>query len=137
MNDKKTLMDKEAGQDQDARAPQRKILGVILAAVLCPLLALVVWVGVMNTQDTDYIPVRVVGPEGYTCELSVDGVEVEGKVYALRDLDEIVITVSASDAQYVTVALGGAASVNEAFLRLPDGVSTIRDWTAVLNVRAQ
>ena len=137
MNDKKTLMEKEAGQDQDARAPQRKILGVILAAVLCPLLALVVWVGVMNTQDTDYIPVRVVGPEGYTCELSVDGVEVEGKVYALRDLDEIVITVSASDAQYVTVALGGAASVNEAFLRLPDGVSTIRDWTAVLNVRAQ
>lgn len=136
MNDKKTLMDKEAGQEQDARAPQRKILGVILAAVLCPLLALVVWVGVMNTQDTDYIPVRVVGPEGYTCELSVDGVEVEGKVYALRDLDEIVITVSASDAQYVTVALGGAASVNEAFLRLPDGVSTIRDWTAVLNVRA-
>lgn len=137
MNDKKTLMEKEAGQDQDVRAPQRKILGVILAAVLCPLLALVVWVGVMNTQDTDYIPVRVVGPEGYTCELSVDGVEVEGKVYALRDLDEIVITVSASDAQYVTVALGGAASVNEAFLRLPDGVSTIRDWTAVLNVRAQ
>ena len=137
MNDKKFLIENDAEQLQTQRLSHRKVYGAILAAVVCVLLALVVWVGVMNTQDTDYIPVRIVSPEGYECTLSVDGVEVEGRVSDLRNLDEIVITITREDALYVVAGFGGEASVNEAFLRLPDGVYLTRGFSAVLTVTAK
>ncbi len=137
MNDKNFLVEKDAEQEQSAPISHRNIYGAILAATICILLALVVWIGVMNTQDTDYIPVRVVAPEGYVCTLSVDGVEVEGKVSDLRDLNELVISLSEEDALYVLGAFGGVASVNEALLRLPDGVCVTREFSAVLTVKAK
>ncbi len=137
MNDKEILLEKDAEQAQGARASHHTVYGTIIAALVCILLALVVWVGVMNTQDTDYIPVRIVAPEGYECTLSVDGVEVEGKVCDLRNLDELVITLSAEDALYVLGALGGSASVNEALLQLPNGVYVTREFSAVLTVKAK
>lgn len=133
MNDKNVLMDKDAEQAQHAHAPQHKPYGVVIAAVVCLLLALVVWVGVMNTYDTDYIPVRVVAPDGYTCELSADGVEVDGTVATLRGLKEIVIPISAEYAEFV-IYLGGQTMMPEAMLQLPDGVQLTRDWSAVLTV---
>ena len=137
MNDKKFLVEKDAEQEQSTPTSHRNIYSAIIAALVCILLALVVWIGVMNTQDTDYIPVRVVAPEGYTCTLSVDGVEVEGKVSQLRDLDEIVINLSTEDALYVMGAFGGSASVSEALLQLPDGVHVTREFSAVLTVKAK
>ena len=122
MNDKKFLLENDAEQAQGEAVSHRRIYGAILAALVCIALALAVWIGVMNAQDTDYIPVRIVSPEGYECTLSVDGVEVEGKVSDLRNLDEITVALTKDDAAYVIVGFGGEASVNEAFLRLPEGV---------------
>ena len=137
MNDKKFLIETDAEQAQEGRVSHRQVYRAFLAALVCVALALAVWVGVMNTQDTDYIPVRLVSPAGYACTLSVDGVEVEGKVSDLRDLDEIVITVTQEDALYVVAGFGGEASVSEAFLRLPDGVYLTREFSAVLSVKAE
>ena len=65
----------------------------------------------------------------------MEGVEVEGKVSDLRHLDEIVVKLSENDALYVIANFGGSASVNEAFLGLPEGVSVPRAFQAVLTVK--
>ena len=137
MNDKKFLVDIDAEQLPEEHVSHRKVYGAFFAAIFCIVLALAVWVGVMNTQDTDFIPVRVVSPEGYECTLSVDGVEVEGKVSELRYLDELVITLSQEDVMYIVSAFGGSASVNEAILGLPEGVYLTREFSAVLTVKAK
>ena len=140
MNDKKFLAEKDAEKATGARSSRHGVCGAIVAAVICLLLALVVWVGVMNTQDTDYIPVRIEGPEGYECTLSVDGVEVEGKVSQLRCLDEIVVKLTDSDIEefrYYDYDGDGNNNVNEALLQLPDGVYTTREFSAVLTVKAK
>ena len=134
MNDKDILMEKDAEQEQLAPVSHRKPYGPVIAAVVCLLLALVVWVGVMNTQDTDYISIRLVAPDGYTCELSATGVEVEGSVGVLRGLKEIVVPISTEDAEYILYYYDGEAAVNEAFLQLPLDVSLTREWTAKLTV---
>ena len=89
MNDKNIMLDKNGEQNEVILVSHRKVLVSLLAAVICLLLAALVWVCVMNTQDTDYIPIRVVVPAEYECVLSVDGVEVEGAVATLRTLKEL------------------------------------------------
>ena len=125
----------------DIKKPsRRKMIVTVVAAVLCVLLALAVWVCVMNTQDTDYIPVRVEGPAGYECTLSVDGVEVEGKVATLRNMDEIVVKLTAADIEdfrYFDWDGDGKNEVNELFLGLPDGVQLTREFSAELTVKVK
>ena len=133
MNDKEILMEKDAEQEQSERAPRRRVYGSILVIILCLVLALVVWVGVMNTQDTDYIPVRLVGPEGYRCHVSVDGVEVKGRVSDLRNLDEIVIELDEQEALRILFPGGGKADAED-YLKLPDGVTIAGDLNAVITV---
>ena len=133
MNDKEILMEKDAEQEQSERAPRRRVYGSILVIILCLVMALVVWVGVMNTQDTDYIPVRLVGPEGYRCHVSVDGVEVKGRVSDLRNLDEIVIELDEQEALRILFPCGGKADAED-YLKLPDGVTIAGDLNAVITV---
>ena len=140
MNDKEILMEKDAEQEKSSRAPRRSVYGVIIAAAVCIVLAFVVWIGVMNTQDTDFIPVRIEGPEGYTYELSVDGVEVEGKVADLRQLDEIVVKFNFEDLEsygYHDPDGDGKGNVNEAFLGLPDSITVTREFVAELTIKAK
>lgn len=134
MNDKDIMLDKNGEQEVVVRVSRRKVWGSILAAVLCLLLAGLVWVCVMNTQDTDYIPIRVVSPEGYTCTLSVDGVTVKGKVATLKTMEEIVVELTADDVAYILYYYDGEASVNEAVLQLPADVSVADAWSAVMIV---
>ncbi len=134
MNDKDILLDMGGEQDEVVRVSRRKLWSGILAAVICLLLAGLVWVCVMNSTDTDYIPIRVVSPEGYTCTLSVDGVEVEGSVAALRRTKEIVITISEYDAEYV-LYYGGELSVNESILDLPEDMRLAGVWNAKMSVK--
>ncbi len=134
MNDKEIMLEKGAEQQHAPHASHRKVYGTLLAVVICLLLAALVWVCVMNTQDTDYIPIRVVAPAEYACALSADGVEVQGTVATLRGLKEIVVTVSAEDAAYILYYYEGEATVNEAFLHLPSDVYLTREWSAVLTV---
>ena len=137
MNDKDILLDKGGEQDEIVRVSRRKVWSGLLAAVICLALAGLVWVCVMNTQDTDYIPIRVVAPADYECTLSVDGVEVEGSVATLKALKEIVITLSPEDASYIVYYYEGQASVNEAILQLPADAHVAEGWSAVLTVKAK
>ena len=129
MNDKDILLEKDAESVQSARVSHRELYGAIIAAAVCILLALVIWIGVMNTQDTDYIPIRVEGPEGYTYTLSVDGATVQGKVLTLKTLDEIVVTIPAG----IGLADGTYYFPAE-MLELPVGVTLAEEWDVLLTV---
>ena len=135
MNEKEILLDIGGEQDEVSHSSHRRVWSGLVVAVICILLACIVWVCVMNTTDTDYIPIRVVSPAGYECALSVEGIEVEGTVAALRDLDEVVLTISAEDAAYVLSYYGGEALISEGFLQLPVDVCASGEWSAVLTVR--
>ena len=134
MNDKDILLDKNSEQEAVARISHRKVLGGALAAVICLLLAALIWVCIMNTTDTDYIPIRVVAPTDYAVALSVDGVEVEGTVSTLKGMKEIVITLTPEDVEYILGYYEGVAAVNQAVLQLSPDVSVADDWSAVLTV---
>ena len=68
----------------------------IVAIVICLLLALLVWILVMNAEDTARVSLALDAPEGseYTYELSVDEIEIKGSVAVLKDIEEIVIVPS-------------------------------------------
>ena len=131
MNDKEILLDMNGEQEAPARVSKHKVWSSALAAVLCLLLSTLIWVCVMNTTDTDYIPIRVVCPADYTVTLSVDGVEVEGPVTKLKEMNEIVITLTPED---MIGYCEGETSVNRDFLQLSPDVCVADDWSAVLTV---
>ena len=128
MNDKEILMETGAEQERIGHSSHHSVYGAVIALLICFALALVVWVGVMNTQDTDYIPVSVAAPMGYECALSVDGVEVQGRVSDLRGLDRLVITIPAG-------VSAGTYYVPAEMLELPDGVALTQEWNATLTIK--
>ena len=134
MNDKEIMLEKGAEQQSASHVSHRRVYGTVFAAIVCILLALLVWVSVMNTQDTDYIPIRVEVPEGYACTLSVEGVTVQGTVMSLKKLDEIVVTFSAENVQEILYYYDGAVRVNGNILPLPADVSVSAEWEALLTV---
>ena len=76
--------------------PHRGLRQMLVAALVCLLLATLVWFCVMNAEDTDFIPVSVEAPrDGYTYTLSAEGIEVTGSVAALRDLSNIGVVIPA------------------------------------------
>ena len=95
--------------------PHRGLRSTVIAVLICALLATAVWLCVMNLEDTDYIPLEVEAPRaGYTYELSVDGVEVTGAVYALKDLDRVGVIVPGH--------VPGVYTLTKEDLVLPEGV---------------
>lgn len=101
----------------------------IVAAVVCILLSLVVWVIIMDSGDSDYVAVRVAAPqEGYIYTLSVDFLEVEGTVGALRHADYI-------DVRIPKNAVPGVYRLTVDDLVLPDGVHLTADPDITLTIR--
>ena len=101
----------------------------LLAALICILAALLIWVCVMNTADTDYIPLRVKAPQaGYTYEISVDSVKVEGTVSALKGLSEIGVLLPSTEP--------GVYPLEASHLLLPEGVHLSGDLNATVTVKA-
>lgn len=90
----------------------------IIAAVVCLLLAVLVWLVFMNRTETDYVELVVAEPaEGYRYELSVTQIEIEGGVTDLRNVTEIKVKLPA-----VAAATEGVYQLDESALMLPDGV---------------
>ena len=83
------------------------------ALLICLLLAVVVWVCVMNATDTDYIPLEL-NCEARSCVLSADAVQVEGRVCDLKGLNVILVD--------VTQLAPGTYALTEQYLDLPEGV---------------
>ena len=119
------------GRMSEEYVVHRSRLSDIIAIFVCIALALVVWTVVMNTEDTDQIFVKVVDPAvGYTYELSLEHVEVQGTVAALRT------------AKFVGVRLPqgvqpGEYEIDENDLVLPRGVRLVAPVTLILTVRAK
>ncbi len=126
MKDKNMLTD--VGAQQPAVVSHHKIYTNVLAALVCLLIAVLVWVSVMNSQDTDYVPLRIENPQSnVTYEFSADNLQVQGKVAALRHLSVIGITVPEG-------LPNGTYLLTESDLELPDGVHPVGELRLTLTV---
>ena len=125
----KVILPEGEGQQLAPVVAHRSWRMTLLAAVICLLLAFVVWFCVMNAQDTDYVCLDVQAPrEGYTYTLSAEGVEVTGPVYALKCLREIGVIIPGH--------VLGVYTLTVEDLILPEGVTVSEDLHLTLTVSA-
>ena len=123
MKEKDLLLDNEQQESAGAR-PRAGGPVTVLAFLLCLVLALVVWVCVMNTVDTDYILLAL--PEGVDCTLSGTAVKVEGPVSALKELGAINVKCDG--------LAPGTYPLTARLLELPEGVHLCTDVVVYLTV---
>ena len=91
-----------------------------IAAVICLLLAFLVWMVVMNARDTAYLPVEVSGGQaGVHYVLSVSSLEVKGTVSAIKRADRISVVLPAA------AAAPGTYVLTEKDLVFPEGVRPV------------
>ncbi len=103
----------------------------VIAAVVCVLLAVVVWGIIMGSTDSDYVALRVVNTgEEFTYTVSVDFVEVEGSVGALRHTDYVGVRAPEN-------AVAGVYQLTVDDLILPEGVHLTDEPDIVLTVRSK
>lgn len=107
----------EFGIDNGEYAVRRSRLSLIVAAVVCLLLAVVSWLMVMNAKDTKRLPLEIVGAQaGYTYVLSDVELEVSGAVVFLKKADCIEVIVPED------VTAPGTYAIPLEDLVLPEGV---------------
>ena len=127
MKNKYIVQENGEAQELSTVVPHRGLRRTAIALLSCLLLAVAAWLCVMNLEDTDYIPLAVEAPRaGYTYELSADGVEVTGAVYALKDLDRIGVIVPGH--------VPGVYALAEEDLVLPEGVRLSDELSLTLRV---
>lgn len=109
----------DIGQGNGEYAVRRSRRANIVAIVVCLLLALLVWVLVMNAEDTEQVSLTLDAPEdsAYTYELSTDEIEIKGSVAALKDIEEIVVLPSEE------MNKPGVHHVSIDNFKLPEGVT--------------
>ena len=131
MNRKLIDSQNDTEQQNGQYAVHRSRRSTVIAAAVCLLLALIVWVVIMGSGDSDYVSVRVLEPaEEFTYTLSVDLLEVEGTVGALRHADYIGVRVPQN-------AVSGVYHLTVDDLVLPDGVHLTAEPEITLTVRAK
>ena len=112
---------------------KRSYRSTVVAAVICLLLALLVWIVVMSRPDSDYLSVCVVDPQaGYTYEVSADMIKVEGKVSDLRHAKVIGVRLPEQAGEGEYKLSGGQLK-----LELPDGVQLAVDIDLTVTVKAK
>ena len=112
-------------------AVHRSYRSNIIGAVICLLLAFVVWLLVMSSEDSDYVATRVLEPQaGYTYTLSAVHLEVEGTVADLRHADYIGVRLPEG-------VKPGVYELTEADLVLPEGVHLALPLSMTLTVEAE
>lgn len=123
----KVILPEGEGQQPLSVSAHRTWRMTLLAAVICLLLAFVVWFCVMNASDTDYVCLRVEAPrDGLTYTLSDEGVEVEGPVYALKELNSIGVIIPGH--------VPGVYTLTAEDLVLPEGVRPVGELQLTLTV---
>lgn len=105
----------------------------IVAAIVCLVLALVVWLFVMNGDDTADVALKLEGGDAaYTYTLSQESLEVAGRVVAIKGAREEGITVKIPD-----TAAPGTYQITPEDLVLPEGVALTTLPELTLTVTAQ
>ena len=131
MNRKHTLpVEREETNVDGAYAVHRSWVVNIVALAVCLVLAFLIWIVVMNTENTEEIELRVLAPqEGYTYTLSAERLKVRGK------------TVDLKAAKSIGVCIPGHASgtyvLAEEDLVLPEGVHLTAPLTVTITVYPQ
>ena len=123
-------LEQQSGSEYTVKSNSR---ASVIAAVICLLLAVLVWITVMSRTDSDYLSVYVADrQEGYVYELSADMIKVEGKVADLRLAKEIGVRLpeNAGVGEY-------KLSDGELELVLPEGVQLSVDIDLTVTVKAK
>ena len=115
-------------------ALRRSRRSTVIAALLCLLLAFVVWAVLMGFIDSDHVAVRVQNaPADTVCTSSVELVEVRGALAILRSTKEVEVKLledKNADGIY-------RLAEGELELILPEGVTLVSDVDLSVTVRAK
>ena len=133
MNHKHIDTTDELEQQGGEYTVKNSYLSTVIAAVICLLLALAVWIIVMSRPNSDYLSVYVVDQqEGYTYAISADMIKVEGKVSDLRHAEVIGVRLPehSGAGEY-------KLSDGQLELELPDGVQLAVDIDLTVTVTAK
>ena len=129
MNRKQTTPEQESELSKSGEyAVHRSRVFDVIALLICLLLALLIWIGVMNAKDCEQVSLRVLAPhDDYTYTLSIDTLEVEGKSVDLKSAESIGVRVPGHAA--------GVYTLTEEDLELPEGVRLTAPVEITLTVR--
>lgn len=101
-----------------------------LVALVCVVLAFLVWLCVMNVRDTEHVVLEIKEQrDGYVYELSSGTIEIEGNLVALKRVDAIEVLLPSSEA--------GTYVITEEFLVVPDGISLAGNTRLTVTVTKQ
>lgn len=104
----------------------------VIAALLCILLAVAVWLVVIQLEHTDTVKLSLKGaPEQYACVLSDTMIDVKGTVLDLKKIDAIEVICPA----YINAP--GTYLLTVSDLQLPDGVTLAEELVITLTVIAK
>lgn len=100
----------------------------IVAIVVCLLIAVLVWLVFMNTNDSDYVELSIANPaDNCRYELSVTQVEIEGTISDLRRVSRIEVILPEGEATEY--------HLNEGDLVLPEGVTLSKGLNLTVTVK--
>lgn len=103
----------------------------IIAAVLCILLAVLVWLVVIQLEQTDTFKLSLKGaPHQYICVLSDTMIDVKGTALVLKEIDTIEVICPTIDAP-------GTYQLTASDLQLPEGVTLAEELVLTLTVIAK
>lgn len=103
----------------------------MIAAVLCILLAVLVWLVVIQLEQTDTFKLSLTGaPHQYICVLSDTMIDVRGTALVLKEVDTIEVICPAIEAP-------GTYLLTASDLKLPEGVTLAEELVLTLTVIAK
>lgn len=119
----------DIGIEQSEYIPHRSHVSLVVAGLICLALALLIWLLVMNADNTAYVSLELTGGDAaYTYVLSDTELEVSGAVYFLKKAENIRVTVPA------TATESGTYEIELVDLVLPEGVALTEDLSLTLTV---
>ena len=131
MNRKNTVSTVEAEQNNGQFEVKRNHKADIIAALVCVLIALLVWLVLMNGVETDFVELVVVNKDpAYKYELSVTQVEVEGSAVDLRKVTEIYVKLP----EGLKPGVYRLDDIHGASLLVPEGISLARTLNLTVTV---
>ncbi len=104
----------------------------VIAAVLCILLAVVVWLVVMQLEQTDTVSLSLKGvPDGYVCVLSDTMIDVRGTALTLKNVDTIEVVYPK------WIRSPGTYYLTATDLSLPEGVTLAEELVLTVTMVAK
>ena len=130
MKEKDTVRKEEAPKQGESTRRQEHRRFDLPVALVCVLIAFLVWLCVMNVRDTEHVSLEIEDAlAGYTYELSTSTVEIEGNLATLKRVDAIHIEMPVHGV--------GTYVIPEENILLPEGVSLASNTRITVTVRAK